>query len=94
MYRELERAGNPKQADFLGAEVPTVPDLVAAGIRYAGEPGVLSGSLFDAADSFPGRAGAPRSPASAMHKAQSRADQAEADAPLFETAVNCEKAAA
>lgn len=93
MYRELERAGNPKEGDFFGAVVPKVADLVDAGIREADGPGILSGSLFDAADAHPGEAGSPRSKESTLHEAQSRADQAEAEAPLFDTAVNCAKAA-
>ena len=93
MYRGLERAGNPKEGDYFGTTLPKVSDLVDAGIAEADGPGILSGSLFDAPDSFPGKAGSPRSKEGALYEAQTRGDQAEAEAPLFDTAVNCEKAA-
>jgi hypothetical protein len=93
MYRGLERAGNPKVGDMLGGGEPTVMHLIELGKVEADGPSILAGSLFDAPDAFPGKADAPRSKDSAMHEAQSRAEQAEGEAPLMDTAANCAKAA-
>jgi len=95
MYRALENAGNPKEGDIFGtAVVPSMGQIVEAGIRDASAPGALMGNLFDAPDAFPGRAGAPRSPSSALQEADSHIDQAKTDGPLHQTAADCGKKAA
>lgn len=95
-YKNLEAAGNPKQADMLGGGIPAKAQLLERAITEAEGASASTLSLFDdrpAAELYPGLAAAPQSVATSSYRGNALEEQAAKDAPLIDTAANCEAAA-